>query len=87
MATKKKTTTKRPTAKVTPAVKVTVTAAPKKQANFLDGFNREDNIHMLFGIILLVVWLYQLRARLLGLVFIILGILFVTGHFEKGRRK
>ena len=86
MPTKKKTTvTKKPTA--APAVKVTVTPAPKKQASFLDGFNREDNLHMFLGIILLVIGLYQLRTRLLGLVFIIVGILFVTGYFEKGKRK
>lgn len=84
-------TTKKPTKKVaakgTPVVKATVTPAPKKQADFLSGFNREDNLHMFLGIILLVIGLYQLRTRLLGLVFIIVGILFVTGYFEKGKRK
>jgi hypothetical protein len=42
---------------------------------------------MLIGIILLVIGLYQLRTRLLGLVFIIVWILFVTGYFEKGKKK
>ncbi len=94
MATTKKPTKKvavksspRSTAAATPVVKATVTPAPKKQAGFLSGFNREDNLHMFLGIILLVIGLYQLRTRLLGLVFIIVGILFVTGYFEKGKRK
>ncbi len=87
MAVKKKTATKKAvTAKAIPAAKVTAPAA-KKSAGFLDGFNREDNLHMFLGIILLVIGLYQLRTRLLGLVFIIVGILFVTGYFEKGKKK
>jgi len=83
MPTKKKTTSKKVVAKATPTVKATVTSATKKSGSFLDGFNREDNLHMFLGIILLVIGLYQLRTRLLGLVFIIVGILFVTGYFEK----
>lgn len=86
MATTKK-PTKKVAAKSTPVVKATVTPAPSKQTGFLSGFNREDNLHMFLGIILLVIGLYQLRTRLLGLVFIIVGILFVTGYFEKGKRK
>jgi len=80
-------TKKKVVEKATPTVKATVTAAAKKSAGFLDGFNREDNLHMFLGIILLVIGLYQLRTRLLGLVFIIVGILFVTGYFEKGKGK
>lgn len=86
MAVKKTATKKAVAAKVVPATKVTAPAA-KKSAGFLDWFNREDNLHMFLGIILLVIGLYQLRTRLLGLVFIIVGILFVTGYFEKGKRK
>lgn len=87
MPAKKKTATKKAVvAKAIPAEKVANTAA-KKSAGFLDGFNREDNLHMFLGIILLVIGLYQLRTRLLGLVFIIVGILFVTGYFEKGKKK
>lgn len=85
--TKKVTAKATPAAKIAPAVKATVAAAPTKQSGFLNGFNREDNLHMFLGIILLVIGLYQLRTRLLGLVFIIVGILFVTGYFEKGKRK
>lgn len=87
MAVKKTATKKTVAAKATPVAKAVVTPAAKKSAGFLDGFNREDNLHMFLGIILLVIGLYQLRTRLLGLVFIIVGILFVTGYFEKGKRK
>jgi hypothetical protein len=83
----KKTATKKTTTKTAPVAKTAATPAAKKSAGFLEGFNREDNLHMFLGIILLVIGLYQLRTRLLGLVFIIVGILFVTGYFEKGKRK
>ena len=86
MATTKK-PAKKAVAKGTPVAKATAAPAAKKSAGFLDWFNREDNLHMFLGIILLVIGLYQLRTRLLGLVFIIVGILFVTGYFEKGKRK
>lgn len=86
MATTKK-PTKKVAAKAAPAVKVTVTPAPKKQASFLDGFNREDNLHMFLGIILLIIGLRQLKDLVLWWVFIIVWILFVTGYFERGKRK
>lgn len=61
--------------------------AEKKAEGWFTNVKLEDNIHMLIGIILLVVGLYQLRQRILGLVLIILGILFVTGYFEKKAKK
>lgn len=57
--------------------------AEKKAEGWFASLNLEDNIHVLIGIILLLVGLYQLRQWILGLVLIILGILFVTGYFEK----
>lgn len=68
-----------------------VAAAAKKVEKKAEGWfanvKLEDNIHMIIGIILLVVGLYQLRQWILGLVLIILGILFVTGYFEKKAKK
>jgi hypothetical protein len=89
MPTKNKATTKSPThsTKVAATTKTTTTTQTTAWSGFLENLNREDNIHMLIGIILLVIGLYQLRARLLGLIFIIVWILFVTGYFEKGKKK
>jgi len=85
--TKRKTTTKAPAKKTATSTTKTANTSKKTESWFLGNFNREDNLHMIFGIVLLVFGLYQLRAWLLGLLFIIVGILFVTGYFEKGKRK
>ena len=88
-ATKRKTTRKAPAKRTTTNTTAAKTTSTTKKTEwwFLENFNREDNLHMFLGIILLVIGLYQLRTRLLGLLFIIVGILFVTGYFEKGKRK
>lgn len=92
MAVKKKAPSKKPAAKkvatkVVSAAKATASTAKKSEPSFFENFNREDNLHMFVGIVLLVIGLYQLRQWILGLIFIIIGILFVTGYFEKGKKK
>jgi len=61
--------------------------AIKKGGEWLKHFNREDNIHKILGIVLLLVGLRQLREWILWLILIIFGILFVTGYFEKMTKK
>jgi len=50
-------------------------------------FKFEDNIHKILWVILLVVWLRQLRQWLLWLILIIFWILFVTWYFDKTIKK
>ena len=52
-------------------------------ANRFKNFDRQNNIHMIVWIVLLLIWLYLLRSWIVWLIFLILGILFVTGYFEK----
>jgi len=47
-----------------------------------ENFDRQDNIHNIFGIILILVWLWLLRDIILGVLLLLWGILLVTGFFE-----
>ncbi len=46
----------------------------------------EEKIYTILGILLLIRWLYVLRGMIRGMLLIIVGILFVTGFFIKGRK-
>ncbi len=61
--------------------------AIKKGGEWLKKFNREDNIHKILWVVLLLIGLRQLRDWILWLILIIFGILFVTGYFEKNSKK
>ncbi len=59
---------------------------PDRVQSFFKNIQREDNIHMLIGIILLAIGLRQLRQRIVGLILIVLGMLFMTGYFESQKK-
>lgn len=46
----------------------------------------EEKIYTVIGVLLLVRWLYVLRGMIRGMLLIVVGILFVTGFFIKGRK-
>ncbi|MBU0626613.1 hypothetical protein KKG31_05125 [Patescibacteria group bacterium] len=47
----------------------------------------EEKIYTILGIILLILGLYVLRQMIGGMLLIVIGILFVTGFFIKGKKK
>ncbi len=47
----------------------------------------EEKIYTIIGILLLVWGLYVLRGMIRGMLLIVVGILFVTGFFIKGKKK
>lgn len=60
-------------------------AAASKASNAAkarENFNRQDNIHNIFGIVLILFGLRQLRDIILGVLLLLWGILLVTGFFE-----
>lgn len=53
--TTKRTAVKKVTAKTVSAESVSANTAKKAEPSFLDNFNREDNLHMFVGIVLLII--------------------------------
>ncbi|NOZ44039.1 MAG: hypothetical protein GXP45_02680 [bacterium] len=55
----------------------------KKLRKDLQNFQRDENFKKIIGLVLLLLGLRWLRAWILGLLFIILGILLLVGYFDK----
>lgn len=49
-------------------------------------FEWDDNFQKVLGIALLIIGLRWLRAWLMGLIMIVLGILFLTGYFDRKKK-